>query len=98
VTVTGFEVAEIDLTLQEATGKRDQDEIFGLPELGQVATKSATSGARQASYCLRQFPLTFGPMQPSTLGFARCLPNGQCTALVVYYRPRPQYAPTRASG
>jgi ParB-like chromosome segregation protein Spo0J len=40
VTVTGFEVAEIDLILQEVTDKRDQDDIFGVPESGQAVTKS----------------------------------------------------------
>jgi ParB-like chromosome segregation protein Spo0J len=40
VTVTGFEVAEIDLAVHEGTGKRDQDDIFGLPESGQTVAKS----------------------------------------------------------
>jgi hypothetical protein len=40
VTVTGFEVPEINLIVEEARGKRGKDDIAGVPESGQTVTKS----------------------------------------------------------
>ncbi len=41
VTITGFEIPEIDLILQEAsTGKPDEDDLFQIDETGQVVTRS----------------------------------------------------------
>jgi hypothetical protein len=40
VTITGFEIPEINLMIQQANGKRGQDDIVGVPEPGQTVTKS----------------------------------------------------------
>ena len=41
ITITGFEIPEIDLILQEASaGKPDEDDLFQIDETGQVVTQS----------------------------------------------------------
>jgi hypothetical protein len=40
VTVTGFEISEINLVIQEPKGKRGKDDIAGVPKSGQTVTKS----------------------------------------------------------
>ena len=40
VTITGFEIPEIDLILQEANGNPDPDDVFGISESDQVITQS----------------------------------------------------------
>jgi hypothetical protein len=40
VAITGFEVAEVDLIVHEATGKRGQNDVYGVAESGQTVTKS----------------------------------------------------------
>jgi ParB-like nuclease family protein len=40
VTVTGFQIREINLIVREPTGKRDQDDIVGAPEARRAVSKS----------------------------------------------------------
>lgn len=40
VTVTGFEIREINLIVREPTGKRDQDDLVGAAETRQVVSRS----------------------------------------------------------
>jgi len=40
VTITGFEIPEIDLILQEANGKPDSDDVFDINEIDQAVTQA----------------------------------------------------------